>query len=259
MSTVSLKTADQLVKMRKAGQITAITLQTVREAVQPGVTTAELDRLAEATIRKLGATPSFKGYQGYPASICASVNEEIVHGIPSARKLLEGDIISVDAGAIWKGFQGDAAITVAVGEVSDDCRRLIRSVEEALMAGIAVIRPGGYIGDISHAVEQVAQQYGFGIVREYGGHGIGREMHEPPRIPNWGPAGRGLRLEVGMTLAIEPMFTLKGGATRTLADDWTVVTADGSWAGHWEHTVVVTQEGAEILTRVQEARPNVRR
>ncbi|MCE5258610.1 MAG: type I methionyl aminopeptidase [Chloroflexi bacterium] len=249
MSTVPLKTSEQLVKMRQAGRITALALQTVNEAITPGVTTAELNRIAEAAIRKMGAVPSFKGYQGYPASICTSVNEEIVHGIPSARKLVEGDIVSIDAGAIWRGYQGDAAITVAVGNVSEECRRLICSVEEALMAGIAAIRPGGHIGDISHAVEMVAQRYGFGIVREYGGHGIGREMHEQPRIPNWGPAGRGLKLEVGMTLAIEPMFTLKGSATRTLMDDWTVVTADASWAAHWEHTVAINEQGAEILTR----------
>ncbi len=249
MSTVPLKTSEQLVKMRQAGRITALALQAVREAITPGVTTAELNRIAEAAIRKMGAVPSFKGYQGYPASICTSVNEEIVHGIPSARKLVEGDIVSIDAGAIWRGYQGDAAITVAVGNVSEECRRLIRSVEEALMAGIAAIRPGGHIGDISHAVEMVAQRYGFGIVREYGGHGIGREMHEQPRIPNWGPAGRGLKLELGMTLAIEPMFTLKGSATRTLMDDWTVVTADASWAAHWEHTVAINEQGAEILTR----------
>ena len=250
MSAVTLKNADEIAKMREAGRITALTLQAVREAVEPGITTAELDRIAEKTIRSYDAVPSFKGYQGYPASICTSVNEEIVHGIPSKRKLKEGDIISIDAGAIWHGYQGDATITVAVGQVSEDCQRLIRSVEEALMVGIAAVKPGGHIGDISHAVELVAKRYGVSVVREYGGHGIGREMHEAPRIPNWGPAGRGLKLEVGMTLAIEPMFTLKGGATRTLMDDWTVVTADGSWAAHWEHTIAVNENGAEILTHV---------
>ncbi len=249
MATVPIKTAEQLDKMRRAGRIVAETLQLLRSLVKPGVSTAELDRVAEAFIRGQGATPSFKGYHGFPASICASVNEEIVHGIPSARVLREGDIISIDTGVIWKGFQGDAAITVAVGEVSEECQRLIRSVEEALYAGIAAVKPGGRIGDISQAVEQVAVRYGFGIVREYGGHGIGRDMHEPPRIPNWGPAGRGLKLERGMTLAIEPMFTVKGSATRLLTDDWTVVTADGSWAAHWEHTVAITEQGAEILTR----------
>lgn len=250
MSAITLKNADEIAKMREAGRITALTLQAVREAVEPGITTAELDRIAEKTIRSYDAVPSFKGYQGYPASICTSVNEEIVHGIPSKRKLKEGDIISIDAGAIWHGYQGDATITVAVGQVSEDCQRLIRSVEEALMVGIAAVKAGGHIGDISHAVELVAKRYGVSVVREYGGHGIGREMHEAPRIPNWGPAGRGLKLEVGMTLAIEPMFTLKGGATRTLMDDWTVVTADGSWAAHWEHTIAVNENGAEILTHV---------
>jgi len=249
MSGIPLKNTEQLAKMREAGRITALALQAVREAVVPGVTTAELDQIAEKTIRSFGAVPSFKGYQGFPASICTSVNEEIVHGIPSRRRLNEGDIISIDAGAIWRGYQGDSAITVAVGRVSEDCQRLIRAVEEALMAGIAAIVPGGHLGDISHAVEMIGKQYGVGIVREYGGHGIGSEMHEPPRIPNWGPAGRGLKLEAGMTLAIEPMFTLNGSATRTLMDDWTVVTVDASWAAHWEHTVAINEHGAEILTR----------
>lgn len=248
MSAIPIKTARELDKMRQAGRIVALVLAECRQMIKPGITTAEIDRAAEALIRKLGATPSFKGYHGYPAAICTSVNEEIVHGIPSSRVLCEGDIISIDAGTIWQGYQGDAALTVAVGHVSDECQRLIQSVEEGLTEGIRAVRADGHIGDISHAIELVAIKFKFGVVREYGGHGIGREMHEPPRIPNWGPAGRGFKLDVGMTLAIEPMFTLGGAANRVLADNWTVVTADQSWAAHWEHTIAVTSEGAEILT-----------
>jgi len=248
VGAIPVKTARELDKMRRAGKIVAQVLAECRNMIKPGITTADIDRAAEALIRKMGATPSFKGYHGYPAAICTSVNEEIVHGIPSKRVLVEGDIISIDAGTIWQGYQGDAALTVAVGKVSDDCQRLIRSVEEGLDAGIRAVRAGGFIGDISHAIEQVANKAKFGIVREYGGHGIGREMHEAPRIPNWGPAGRGFKLSAGMTLAIEPMFTLGGEANRVLADGWTVVTADSSWAAHWEHTIAITPEGAEILT-----------
>lgn len=248
MGAIPIKSARDLDKMRRAGKILALVLAECRQMVKPGITTAEIDSAAEAMIRKLGATPSFKGYHGFPAAICTSVNEEIVHGIPSGRALREGDIISIDAGTIWQGYQGDAALTVAVGQVSDECQRIIRSVEEGLLAGIRAVRAGGFIGDISHAIELVANKYKFDVVREYGGHGIGREMHEPPRIPNWGPAGRGFKLDVGMTLAIEPMFTLGGAANRILADNWTVVTVDSSWAAHWEHTIAVTPEGAEILT-----------
>jgi methionyl aminopeptidase len=248
MGAIPIKTARELDKMRQAGRIVAIVLAECRQMVKPGITTAEIDAVAEKLIRKLGATPSFKGYHGYPAAICTSVNEEIVHGIPSGRVLVEGDIISIDAGTIWQGYQGDAAITVPVGQVTVECQRLIQSVEEGLSKGIRAVRAGGFIGDISHAVEAVAKQEKFNVVREYGGHGIGREMHEAPRIPNWGPPGRGFKLDVGMTLAIEPMFTLGNAANRVLADNWTVVTTDKSYAAHWEHTVAVTPEGAEILT-----------
>ncbi|MHB1354546.1 MAG: type I methionyl aminopeptidase [Anaerolineae bacterium] len=248
MGAIPIKTTRDLDKMRQAGRILALVLIECRQLVKPGITTAEIDRTAEALIRKLGATPSFKGYHGYPAAICTSVNEEIVHGIPSNRVLREGDIVSIDAGTIWQGFQGDAAITVAVGRVTEECQRLIQSVEIGLVEGIRAVRSGGHIGDISHAIEQVANKEKFGVVREYGGHGIGREMHEPPRIPNWGPAGRGFKLDEGMTLAIEPMFTLGGAKNRVLADNWTVVTADSSWAAHWEHTIAVTPDGAEVLT-----------
>ncbi len=237
--------------MRRAGEIVARTLELLRSLVVPGVTTQELDREAEALIRKLGGTPSFKGYHGYPATICASINEQIVHGIPGPRKLAAGDIVSLDVGAIYQGYQGDAAITVGVGEISPDAQRLVAVTEAALHAGIAAARADARLGDVSHAIEQVARAAGFEIVREYGGHGIGQQMHESPRILNWGPAGQGVRLREGMTLALEPMLTLGDYHTRVLADKWTVVTVDGSLAAHHEHTIAITSDGAEILTKVQ--------
>ena len=238
--------------MRGAGRIVAKVLEELSARVAPGVTTGELDRIAEALIRKMGGVPSFKGYLGYPASICTSVNEEIVHGIPGSRALVEGDILSLDVGAIWRGYQGDAAITVGVGRISPLAERLIEATRAALFAGIGAVRAGARLGDISHTIEQAARSAGFEVVREYGGHGIGQRMHEPPRIPNWGPAGHGPVLKAGMTLALEPMLTTGGFETRQLADHWTVVTADGSLAAHFEHTVAVTEEGAEILTSVTE-------
>lgn len=236
--------------MRQAGAIVAHALQVMRSLVAGGITTQELDQAAEAAIRKMGATPSFKGYHGYPATICASINEQIVHGIPGPRKLEAGDIISLDVGAIYQGYQGDAAITVGVGQVMPEAQRLIEVTEAALYAGILAARAGARLGDVSHAIEQVARAAGFEIVREYGGHGIGRQMHEAPRILNWGPAGQGMTLKSGMTLALEPMLTLGDYHTRVLADKWTVVTADGGLAAHCEHTIAITNDGAEILTRV---------
>jgi len=244
-----VKSVDQIALMRGAGRVVGCTLQKLAEVVAPGVTTAELDRIAEESIRGQGAVPSFKGYRGYPATICASVNDAIVHGIPDGRVLVDGDIVSIDCGAIWEGYQGDAALTVAVGEAAPQTVKLMGVTRAALAAGIAAARAGGRLGDISHAIEQVAEQGGFRVVREYGGHGIGRRMHEPPRIPNQGPAGQGIRLRAGMTLALEPMLTSGDGSTRVLADQWTVVTAGGEPSAHYEHTIVVTQDGAEILTR----------
>lgn len=249
-SRVTPKTARELLLMRRAGEIVAQALAAMREAVKPGITTAELDVLAEEVIRREGAIPSFKGYLGYPASICASVNEEIVHGIPCGRRLQEGDIVSLDVGAIWEGYQGDAAITLPVGEVSPIARRLMEATERALEAGIAAARAGQRLGDVSHAIESVARAAGFEIIREYGGHGIGREMWEDPRIPNWGPPGRGMLLKAGMTLALEPMLAAKGYQTRVLDDHWTVVTQDKSLSAHFEHTIAITENGAEILTRL---------
>jgi len=245
-----IKTAQEIALMRSAGLIVAKALSVMRAAAAPGVSTADLDALAEEVIRTEGGAPSFRGHHGYPATICASINDEIVHGIPSDRRLAEGDIVSLDVGAIWEGYQGDAAITVAIGAVSDEAQRLLEATERSLQAGIAAAREGRRLGDVSHAIEAVARAAGFEVVREYGGHGIGREMWEEPRIPNWGPAGRGVILRAGMTLALEPMLAAKGFETRVLDDLWTVVTRDGSLSAHFEHTILVTQDGAEILTRL---------
>jgi methionyl aminopeptidase len=246
------KDARELALMREAGHILAGVLIQLRKMVAPGVSTGALDRFAEELIRKQGAAPSFKGYHGYPGSVCTSINQEIVHGIPGPRKLMEGDIVSIDAGVIWKGYQSDSAITVAVGQVSDQTRRLIEATEAALAAGIKASQSGVRLGDVSAAIEAVARAAGFEIIREYGGHGIGKQMHEPPRIPNWGTAGRGLVLKAGMTFCLEPMLCSGDYATRVLADGWTVVTVDGSLSAHSEHTLVVTDRGGEILSRLNE-------
>jgi methionyl aminopeptidase len=246
------KSPEELDRMRRAGRIVADTISAVLEAVRPGATTADLDRVAEAYIREQGATPSFLGYRGtYPATICASIDDEIVHGIPSpARRLEEGQLLSLDFGAIWEGFHADSAVTVVVGggAPTEDAARLVKTTEEALYAGIAAVQPGGRISDIGHAIESVAEPAGLGIVREYGGHGIGRSLHEDPFIQNFGRAGRGPDLRPGLVIAIEPMLMLGEERTRVLADDWTVVTADGSLSAHFEHTVAVTEDGHEVLT-----------
>ena len=238
--------------MRRAGRIVAGTISTVLEAVQPGVTTADLDAVAHDYIGRQGATPSFLGYRGtYPATICASIDHEIVHGIPSAaRRLEEGQLLSLDFGAIWEGFHGDSAVSLFVGGAApnEDADRLLKTTEEALYAGIAAAQPGGRLSDVGHAIETVADAAGLGIVREYGGHGIGRSMHEDPFIQNFGRPGRGPDLRPGLVIAIEPMFMLGEEQTRVLADEWTVVTADGSLAAHFEHTVAVTEDGPEVLT-----------
>jgi len=244
------KSPDEVDKMRKAGRIVAGTIQRVLAAVRAGVTTADLDRVAEAYIVEAGAVPSFKGYKGFPASICVSIDNEIVHGIPSPKRVVkEGSLLSLDFGAIWEGFHGDSAVTVIVGEPpSSEVEKLVRVTEDALSAGIAQIRPGGRLSDISNAVQQVAEGAGFQVVREYVGHGIGRSMHEDPQIPNYGPPGRGPELKPGLVIAVEPMVNLGGWETRVLADDWTVVTADGSLSAHFEHTIAVTEDGHEVLT-----------
>jgi methionyl aminopeptidase len=247
---IILKSPDEVAKMRVAGGIVAETIDTVLAAVQPGVSTADLDMVAEAFIRERKATPSFKGYRGFPASICASLNEEVVHGIPSPKRILkEGDVLSLDFGAIWDGYHADSAVTVFVGEPpSAEAEKLVRVTEEALEAGISQIRPGGRLSDISHAVQQVVEGAGFSVVREYVGHGVGRSLHEDPQIPNYGLPGRGPELRPGLVVAVEPMVTMGDWKTRVLADDWTVVTADGSLAGHFEHTIAVTEDGREVLT-----------
>lgn len=252
MHGIELKTPAQLELMRAAGLIVAHTLRTLRGAVAPGVTTADLDKLAESEIRSAGATPSFLGYQGYPATICTSVNNEVVHGIPSPERVLrEGDLISIDCGAIMEGWHGDAAFTTGVGTITEENARLIAATERALWAGIAQAKAGGRLGDISHAVEQASG--GYSIVLGYTGHGIGTEMHMEPSVHNYGRPGRGLRLVPGMALAIEPMLTLGGGETEVLADEWTVVTASQRWAAHFEHTVAITADGPWVLTAIDGA------
>ncbi len=252
------KSPEEIDKMRRAGRIVAGTIERVLAAVTPKVTTAALDAVAEEYIREQGATPSFKGYGGgagagrvpFPASICTSINDEIVHGIPSPeRSVDEGDLLKLDFGAIWEGFHGDSAVTVIVGEPrSAEADKLVRVTEEALEAGIAQIRPGGRLSDIGAAVEQVARGAGFEVVREYVGHGIGRSLHEDPQIPNYGEPGRGPLIKPGLVVAVEPMVNIGGWETRVLADDWTVVTEDGSLSAHFEHTIAVTETGREVLT-----------
>jgi methionyl aminopeptidase len=243
------KSPEELERMRRAGRVVAATIDRLVESVRPGMTTGDLDGIAEDAIRSAGAVPSFKGYRGFPASICTSVNEELVHGIPGSRRLDEGDMISLDAGAIWEGYHGDSAVTVFVGEPpSSEAEKLVRVTEESLEAGIAQIRPGNRLSDISHAVQQVAEGAGFTVVREYVGHGIGQSMHEDPPVPNYGPPGRGPELRPGLVIAVEPMVNVGGWETRLLADEWTVVTADGSLCAHFEHTIAVTEDGPEVLT-----------
>jgi methionyl aminopeptidase len=245
---VTLKSSRELKLMREAGRIVAMVLADMGEAVAPEVTTAELNDRAERLIRKMGATPSFKGYHGYPAAICTSVNEQIVHGIPDGRRLKEGDIISVDVGTIYKGYQGDAAVTLPVGRISPEAQVLLDVTRAALFVGIAKSRAGLRTGDISAAIQKFVEAKGFSVVREYTGHGIGSAMHEDPQIPNFGRPGTGHILKAGMTFALEPMVNAGTWKTRVLSDDWTVVTEDERLSAHFEHTVAVTEGEPEILT-----------
>jgi methionyl aminopeptidase len=239
----------ELERMRAAGRLVGEVLTALSGRVAPGVSTGELDAQAEAMIRAAGATPAFKGYNGYPASICASINDEVIHGIPSkARALKPGDIISIDVGAELDGYFGDSAITLPVGEVSDEAKQLLKVTEESLYRAIDVVRPGARISDIGHAVQQHVEAAGFSVVREFVGHGIGQRMHEEPQIPNYGEPGRGPRLSEGMVLAIEPMVNAGKAAVKVLSDGWTAVTRDHCLAAHFEHTVAVTADGAWILT-----------
>ena len=243
------RSAAELQRMREAGRLVGEVLTELAAHVAPGVTTADLDELAERRILRAGATPAFKGYHGYPATICASVNEEVIHGIPSGRRVLnEGDVISIDVGASLDGYFGDSAITLAVGKVSEEAATLLRVTDESLYKAIEAVKLGGRISDIGHAVQKHVEAYGFSVVREFVGHGIGQKMHEEPQVPNYGEPGRGPRLTEGMVLAIEPMVNAGKPAVKVLADGWTAVTRDGSLSAHFEHTVAVTADGPWILT-----------
>jgi methionyl aminopeptidase len=248
------KSPEELDRMRRAGRLVGHTLSTVVEAARPGVTLLKLDRLAERVIRGGGGIPSFLGYHGFPATLCLSPNSWVVHGIPNGYELREGDILSIDCGAIVEGWHGDAAVTIPIGQVDDAARRLIETTERAMWAGIAQVRAGNRLSDIGHAVERGAAAPGYGVVREYVGHGIGTRMHEEPQVPNYGRPGRGLRLEVGLALAIEPMVNEGDPETRVLDDGWTVVTRDGSRSAHFEHTVAISPTGPEVLTLLDNAR-----
>jgi len=243
------KSPEEIEKMRRAGRIVARTIDRVLEAVRPGVATHALDGVAEQFILGEGAVPSFKGYRGFPASICVSVNEQVVHGIPGDRRLKDGDVLSLDFGAIWEGYHADSAVTVFVGEPpSAEAEKLVRVTEDALEAGISQVRAGKRLSDIGHAVQQVVEGAGFAVDREYVGHGIGRNLHEDPQIPNYGQPGRGPEIKPGLVVAVEPMVNLGDWPTRVLKDNWTVVTADGSLSAHFEHTIAVTADGPEVLT-----------
>jgi len=249
------KSKKELEKMRAAGRLVAQVREELRRMVRPGVTTLELDAAAEKMIRDAGALPTFKGYHGFPFSICASVNEQVVHGFPSAYALKEGDIFSIDCGVTLAGYVGDTATTVPVGRVSEDRLKLIRVAEECLERAIRQCWPGKYLGDIGWAVQSHAEAHGYGIVRDYVGHGIGRKMHEDPQIPNYGKPGTGVRIRAGYVFAIEPMINVGTHRTKTLADGWTVVTLDGQPSAHVEHTVAITEEGPEVLTLLAESMP----
>lgn len=247
---IIVKSSREIGVMREAGRIVATVLDTLKKEIKPGITTGELDAIAARIIKEHGATASFKGYRGYPASICASINEEVVHGIPGDRVLQEGDLIAIDVGSVYNGFQGDSAITIAVGKISKKAEALIDATRGALNAGIEAAREGAHLGDVSAAIQAYAEERGFSVVREYVGHGIGRDMHEEPQIPNYGAAGQGPLLKKGMTLALEPMVNVGGWRTKVLGDRWTVVTDDGSLSAHFEHTIAVTDGEAEVLTRL---------
>jgi methionyl aminopeptidase len=246
--TITIKNEDEIRRMDEAGQVVALVHSRIERAIGPGATTAELDTIARDTLDESGAVSSFLGYHGFPAHICASVDDEIVHGIPGNRRLREGDIVSIDVGAILAGYHGDSAWTYGVGQISDEAAALLRDTEEALYLAIEAATSGNRLGAIGHAVESHAQRLSRGVVRNYGGHGIGRQMHEDPHVPNVGSPDRGVVLRSGLTLAIEPMLTLGSEESRTLADGWTVVTADGSLAAHFEHTVAVSPDGGRVLT-----------
>jgi methionyl aminopeptidase len=246
---VTIKRPDEIAKMRRAGAILGEILEVLHGELRAGVSTADLDRIGERMIREAGAVPSFKGYHGFPASICTSINDEVVHGIPSPTRLLrDGDVVSVDIGCIWQGWHADCARTWTVGPVAEPVRQLIDATRRGMEAGIAAALPGNRLGDVGAAIEAVAHEHGYGVVRPFVGHGIGTEMHEEPQVPNYGRPGTGMRIEAGMCFAIEPMFNLGGDAVEVLDDDWTVVTRDGSLSAHFENSIVVTESGPQVLT-----------
>jgi methionyl aminopeptidase len=249
------KSPAEIEKMRAANQLVARILEELAAMVAPGVSTADLDEAAEAKVRAAGAEPAFKGYRGYPATLCASVNEQVVHGIPNRTPLKSGDIVSLDMGVKLNGFYGDSAVTVPVGAVGEDVKRLLRVTQEALEMGIAQVKVGGRISDIGHAIQEHVEASGFSVVREFVGHGIGASLHEEPQIANYGEPGRGPRLAEGMTLAIEPMVNMGKAAVKIMADGWTAVTKDGSLSAHFEHTVAVTKNGALVLTSREPVAP----
>ena len=244
------KTPAEIATMREAGLVVAAAIDAVRAAVEPGVTTRDLDAVAEKVIRAAGALPSFLGYHGFPATLCLSVNDEVVHGIPGSRVIADGDVVSIDCGAIVRGYHGDAAVTVGVGAVAPEVRAMVDVCEEALRRGLGAVRDGGRLSDIGAAIESYVRPFGYGLVDEYTGHGIGRALHEPPDVPNVAPRGpgRGVRLQPGLVLAVEPMVTLGSSRVRVLDDDWTVVTQDGLAAAHFEHTIALTDDGPVVLT-----------
>jgi methionyl aminopeptidase len=247
---ITIKSEREIVFMRQAGKIVAEVLKILASQLKPGLKTIELDAIAAREVEKRGAIPSFKGYRGYPANLCVSVNDEVVHGIPGERVLKEGDIVSLDLGAIYQGYHGDSAITVGVGEVSASARKLMETAKEALEAGIAAAYCGKRLGDISAAIQNYVEPKGYSVVREYTGHGIGREMHEDPQIPNFGPPNTGPILRKGMTLALEPMVNIGDWHTRVDSNHWTVYTADGSLSAHFEHDIVITDGESEVLSIV---------
>ncbi len=251
---IIVKSRRDLEAMRDSAKINVEALQAVAEAIRPGVTTEELDRIAHDIITGHGGTPAFLGYppgsaHPFPATLTTSVNEELVHGIPGPRALAEGDIVSIDCGTVYRGFVSDSAFTVGVGEIDETARQLLKVTEDSLYVGIEHCVAGNRFGDVSHAIQQYVEELGYNVVREYGGHGVGRTMHEDPHIPNWGRPGRGQRLRTGMTFALEPMVMVGHPATRVLPDNWTVATADGKLCAHFEHTVAITENGPEILTK----------
>ena len=246
---ITLKSDAELHQMRLAARVVSTAIEVLLESIRPGIKAKDLDRIAAAEIERLGAKPSFKGYRGFPATICVSFNEEIVHGIPGDRIVSDGDVLSLDVGAIVGGYHSDSAVTVAVGGVDSGVQRLIEATRLSLEEGISKVIAGNRIGDVSSAIQNFAESRGYGVVREYVGHGIGRALHEEPSVPNFGDAGKGLLLRPGMVIAVEPMLNMGSWRTRVLEDDWTVVTEDGCLSAHFEHTIAITDKGAEVLTR----------